>query len=153
MSQHSISAAVASDGHGPLPNPALARTTPRSGFSVAVGRVLGVVVVTVHGTLGASGGCAQLEHVLEDLIDNQGNLAVVVDLQDLTRVDPDGLAVFRSAAASAATLGGDLILADPSDAVHRALDATGLALAVSITGPLHAVAGRCVLSGRRADPC
>ena len=133
MSRQSISAGSPPGGHRPPANPRVAATTPPSDFLFSVGRALGVVVVTVHGTLDTS-GCAHLEHVLEDLIDNQGNLKVVVDLLDLTRVEEGGWAVFEGAAASAATRGGELILADPCDALHRALDATDLASAVSVTG-------------------
>lgn len=145
MSRQSIPARFPPGGRGPLASPRVAPTTPPSAFLFSVGRALGVVVVTVHGTLDTS-GCAQLEQVLEDLIDNQGNLRVVVDLRDLTRVDPAGLAVFKGAATSASTRGGELILADPRDAVHRALDATGLAPAVSVTGRSTPLRGRCVPS-------
>lgn len=145
MSQQSISAAAPPDARRPPPKPRVASTTPRAGFSVAIGRALGLVVVTVHGTLDTS-TCARFEHVLEDLIDAQGNLAVAVDLRDLTWVDPGGLAVLRGAAVSAAMRGGELILADPCDAVHRALDATGLAPAVSFTGCSTPLRGRCVPS-------
>lgn len=133
MSRQSIPARFPPGGHGPLASPGGAPATPPSAFLFSVGRALGVVVVTVHGTLDAS-GCAQLEQVLEDLIDNQGNLRVVVDLLDLSRVDPAGLAVFRGAAASASSRGGELIFADPCDAVRRALEAAGLAPAFSVTG-------------------
>ncbi|MFN2505254.1 MAG: STAS domain-containing protein [Acidimicrobiales bacterium] len=150
MSRQSIPAGFPPGGHGPPASPRVAPTTPPSAFLFSVGRALGVVVVTVHGTLDTS-GCAQLEHVLEDLIENQ-NLRVVVDLLDLTRVEEGGWAVFRGAATSASTRGGELILADPCDAVHRALDATGLAPAVSVTRRSTPLRGRCVPSAGEPTP-
>jgi anti-anti-sigma factor len=109
------------------------------------------VVVTVHGPLDTS-GCGQLEHVLEDLIDNQGNLKVVLDLLDLTRVEDAGLAVFERAAASAARRGGELILADPSDALYRALEARGLRHAVNVTGRPTPLPRRCMPSAGGPSP-
>ena len=146
-----MSAAAPSDGHRPPPSPRVAPTTPPSAFRLSVGRAPGLVVVTVHGTLDTS-GCAQLEHVLEDLIENQGNLRVVVDLLDLTRVEEGGWAVFRGAATSASTRGGELILADPCDAVHRGLDATGLAPAVRVTGRSTPFRGRSLPSAGERTP-
>ncbi|MDQ6617372.1 MAG: hypothetical protein M3083_22150 [Actinomycetota bacterium] len=52
---------------------------PSTGVSMVVGRALGTVVVTVHGDVDRLGG-EFLDAVLADLIDDQGNLAVEVDL-------------------------------------------------------------------------
>src|SRR5436190_5074888 len=82
--------------------------TPRSKASFAIARALGVVVVTVRGILDAA-DCVRLEGTLRDLIDNQGNLAVMVDLQELIGLAPGGLDVFRRAAAWAAVHGGELL--------------------------------------------
>ncbi|MGI8776293.1 MAG: STAS domain-containing protein [Acidimicrobiales bacterium] len=62
-------------------------------FSMAIGRALGTVVVTAHGDLDDA-GAANLERVLDDLIDGQGNLHVVVDLHDVGAVGPSGLSMF-----------------------------------------------------------
>lgn len=56
-------------------------------------------MVTVHGELDPS-KVAHLQLLLADLIDNQGNVSVVVDLQDATAApdDPGGLGKFAEAA-------------------------------------------------------
>ena len=55
--------------------------------SIAVRRALGRVVVTVHGELDGPGATI-LERVLSDLIEDQGNLDVVLDLTDAHLGDP-----------------------------------------------------------------
>jgi anti-anti-sigma regulatory factor len=107
--------------------------TPRSKGSFAIARELGVVVVTVRGILDAA-DCVRLEGTLRDLIDNQGNLAVMVDLQELIGLAPRGLDVFRRAAAWAAVHGGELLVRGPSDGVHRAIEEAGLVARVTATG-------------------
>lgn len=99
-------------------------------FSCAVTRVLGVVVVTVHGSLDAS-SCSALEAVLADLIEGQGNLRVVVDVGDMAVVDPSCLGVLVAAADSAAGRGGEVTFAHPTDSVARALEVAGLGGAIS----------------------
>lgn len=94
-------------------------------FSIAIGRALGTVVVTVHGDLDEL-GARHLGSVLADLIDGQGNLAVVVDLQDTVASENGDLSVFATAAAHARRHGGVLSLSDPPDALYRALALVGL---------------------------
>ncbi|MGH9156187.1 MAG: STAS domain-containing protein, partial [Acidimicrobiales bacterium] len=89
-------------------------------------RALGTVVVTVHGDLDGA-GAGKLSIVLADLIDGQGNLAVVVDLHDAGASDVGGaLAVFAAAARKAGRRGGALRLSYPPDQVHQALQLQGL---------------------------
>lgn len=94
--------------------------------SVGVRRALGTVVVTVHEELDGS-GAAHLDRILADLIDGQGNLAVVVDLGDVSVVESDGLAVLVAAAERAEGRGGALRLVNPPERVHQALEPRGLA--------------------------
>src|SRR5687768_9691404 len=68
------------------------------GFWLAISRALGTVVVTVHGRLDGTAS-RQLDGVLTDLIDGQGNLDVVADLWDVKTIEGDSLAVFDSAVA------------------------------------------------------
>jgi hypothetical protein len=65
---------------------------------VVVGRYKGTVMVTVHGELDVP-KVAHLRLLLTDLIDDQGNVSVVVDLQDATPApdDPGGLGRFAEA--------------------------------------------------------
>lgn len=71
----------------------------RSPNGVVVGRYKGTVMVTVHGELDPP-KVAQLRLLLTDLIDDQGNVAVVVDLQDATAALDDPGALGRLAAAT-----------------------------------------------------
>lgn len=87
----------------------------------AIGRAGGVVIVSVHGYLaGESGG--GLEHILQDLICDQGNLHVVVDIKRLTHADPSGLSVLIDACRRARRCGATLTVRNPSEAMRRLLD-------------------------------
>ena len=94
-------------------------------FSIAIGRALGTVVVTVHGELDGP-GARHLGSVLADIIDGQGNLAVVVDLHDTIASDTSGLSVLAAASERASRHGGVLSLSDPPDALYQALVPMGL---------------------------
>lgn len=125
--------------------------TPRA--SLAVGRYMGTVIVTLHGDLHLSAS-VQLAGVLRDLIDGQGNLAVVVDLGDVGGIDRSGLDVLSSSAARMATRGGTLRLGRPTDTVFDALSVAGLARFIAVP-PEQAhrprSAGRNVHASRRAS--
>lgn len=89
-------------------------------WAVAIGRALGTVVVTVHGELTAT-TATSLAEVLRDLIDDQGNLSVVVDARDLTVTCGDGVTAFVVAAEWARRHGGTLSLAHASERLRAAL--------------------------------
>ena len=95
-----------------------------------MGRFLGTVVVTLHGNVDLIKAAA-LADVLHDLIDGQGNLAVVVDLRDVPWVDGAGVGVLASAASRIETRGGELRLGGPGGAVAEALGLSGLGRLVS----------------------
>ena len=116
---------------GKRPCPQDRPTTPPAGFSYTVSRELGTVVVTTAGVLDTAGSQV-LDAALRDLVDDQGNLAVVVDVADLDLADPSCLAVLAPAAAAAARQNGELTLAHPSPAVERALLQLGLAGSVPV---------------------
>ena len=109
--------------------PAAARTTE---LTFGVARALGTVVVTAQGVLDEVGACA-LVHVLGDLIENQGNMAVVVDLHDVTDVDPQCLDIFVTAHHWAIVRGGQLSLTGARLRVARALEETGVNRLVKVT--------------------
>ncbi len=73
-------------------------------------------MVEVDGHLVGSSS-ADLEHVLRDLIEHQGNLDVVVDLQDVDHADPEGLAVLDAASQTAQEHGASLRWRDPPPAM------------------------------------
>ncbi len=93
--------------------------------SIAIGRALGTVVVTVHGELDTA-GTTYLGRILADLIDFQGNLSVVVDLHDTIATDADPVGVFVEAAERARRRSAALTLHKPPAALYEALRLQGL---------------------------
>lgn len=102
-----------------------------AGGAIVVGRFLGTVVVTVHGKVDLIKAAA-LAGVLDDLIDGQGNLAMVVDLRDVSWIDGAGMHVLASAMERIETRGGELRLGGPSAAMADALVVSGLGRLISI---------------------
>ena len=94
------------------------------GLMLAIGRALGTVVVTVRGDLNRATS-PQLAEVLRDLIDDQGNLSVVVDARAASLSSPEGAAAFAVAAQWANRHGGTLTLAHASETLRRALHEGG----------------------------
>jgi anti-anti-sigma factor len=103
---------------------------PRFGFAIA--RALGTVVVALRGPIDAAGSSV-LKTVLGDLIENQGNLAVVIDVHDVTDVEPAGLDVFVIAQGWALVRGGQVVIAGAEHRVARALELAGVARLVKVT--------------------
>ena len=99
--------------------------------SLAVGRYMGTVIVTLHGDLHLRASAA-LADAFRDLIDGQGNLAIVVDLGDVDGIDRYGVNVLASAATRMAERGGALRLSGPTNAVFAVLSRAGLAHLVTI---------------------
>jgi anti-anti-sigma factor len=108
-----------------LLGPTGASAPPRRS-SIVVGRYLGTVVVTVHGELDLT-RASHLGNILADLIDGQGNLSIVVDLQDATATDADSLWVFTEAAERARRRGATMRLNEPPMPLYQALELRGLA--------------------------
>ena len=79
------------------------------GSGIVVGRFDGTVVVTVRGDLDGP-RAVELDYVLGDLIDGQGNTSVILDVHDATASDPAWLSVFTDAAARAVRRGATLTL-------------------------------------------
>lgn len=126
-------------GHREPPSlPARNPITPLRVFSFIIGRAMGTVLVTTHGVLDPDGS-QMLDRALRDLIEDQGNLSLIIDLIDLSVSEPSCLGVFVEATASAAKRGGEVALADPCQAVRSALTLLGLA-------------GSITLSDRRSSP-
>lgn len=98
-------------------------------FSLAVSRALSTVVVTTHGGLDTD-AAQQLGHTLVDLIDNQGNMVVVVDLWDMGVLDTAALEIFGKACAAARLRGAELTLSRPRPWLLDQLEALDLASAV-----------------------
>ena len=116
----------------PRPEPTILAVAPRTGFTFDIARALGTVVVTARGTLDAHGARA-LRHVLEDLIESQGNMDVVVDLHDVVDVDVRCLDVFVTAHGWAVLRGSALSLTGARRRVAQALEETGVSGLVKVT--------------------
>ncbi|MGH9164286.1 MAG: STAS domain-containing protein [Acidimicrobiales bacterium] len=96
--------------------------------------MLGTVVVSLHGEIDGSGS-SYLAVVLDDLIEGQGNRAVVVDLGDLRRLDPSAVEVLAVAAHRIGRRGGRLRLSNASADLAVVLTTAGLAGLVDDDGP------------------
>jgi hypothetical protein len=75
--------------------------------------------------------------VLDDLINGQGNLALVLDLHGLRQVDACGVEVLSAAAADIERRGGGLRLSGAVDEIQDALVAVGLTPLVAGPGERH----------------
>ena len=80
-------------------------------FSIAIGRIGGTVVITVHGVNGLD-DWERIDAVLRDIIDAQGNLDVLLDLGEVGRLERDAAPLIVHAAQRAHSHGGRLRLAD-----------------------------------------
>ena len=105
---------------------------PARGFTFDIARALGTVVVSARGMVDEA-GAGVLKQVLVDLIENQGNMTVVVDLHGVTDVDPRCVDVFVAAHHWAIIRGGELALTGVRHQVARALEVTGVDRLVKVT--------------------
>jgi anti-anti-sigma factor len=101
---------------------ALAETGP---FTVTTSRALGRVVLTLRGELDVATGPA-LSTTLKDIIEEQGNLDVIIDLARLEFVDSAGLSVLLCADRKLKERGGTLTLSAPRPHVRKVLEIMGL---------------------------
>lgn len=95
------------------------------GFSLSSSREDGVVIVGISGEL----DCVTapiLEERLQDLLADQGNLRVVLDLEEMTFVDSSGLSVLVAAYQGLRARGGQLSLRRPGPSTQRVFEITGL---------------------------
>jgi len=97
----------------------------RARSGIVVSRYQGTVVVSIHGDLDGP-RAADLDYMLADLIDGQGNRSVIVDLRDATAMDPQWLSLFTDAVARAGRRGATLKLKDAPAALDAALKRHGL---------------------------
>lgn len=89
---------------------------------LAIGRAGAVVTVSVHGYL-TGDNRGDVEHVLHDLICEQGNLHVAVDVENLTHADTKGISLLIDARRLARQCGATLIVRNASQTLQRVLDA------------------------------
>lgn len=101
------------------------KVDPFAAFSATVSRIGGRVLVEVGGELDVYSS-PHLRSTLLDLIDGQGNLALVIDLADLQFIDSTGLGVLLTALRRSRAHGGDVVLRNPTPATLRLLRVTGM---------------------------
>ncbi len=101
-------------------------------FQTLVSRFEGAVVVAIHGELDTY-TAPGLRRLLHDLIDDQGNLTVVVDLAKVAFIDSSGLSALVVALKSIRSRGGKLTLANPSRNARRAFEVSGLNRVFAVT--------------------
>ena len=137
--------------HGPLGRDdgrrAPHRCPPPAELSVIIGRALGTVVVTVHGTL--DGHAAQaLKALLRDLVDNQGNRSVAIDLRAASGAHPAVVDVLAALTSSARGRRSSLWLHEPPQELYAHMGASAIT-ALDIRPPRPPTASS-TLSPRRA---
>ena len=94
-------------------------------FRMTVSRALGRVVLTLHGDLDTA-SAPMLRSSLRDLIEEQGNLDVIIDMAQLEFIDSQGLSVLLAGDRMAKARGGNLTLSAPRPRVHKVFEITGL---------------------------
>ena len=94
-------------------------------FSLVFSRALGKVIIHIHGALDAS-TAKELKDRLVDIIDGQGNRALVLDLRDMTTIDAAGFSVIVDALKRMQKKGGELVLSAPTPPVAQAFEDAGL---------------------------
>lgn len=104
--------------------PTVSDQAPRD-FCLTFARDRRSVVVGVNGELDCS-TAEILSQRLEDLVEDQGNLSIVLDLAGMTFVDSTGLSVFVTAFRHLRSRGGNLTLRRPSASARRVFEITGL---------------------------
>jgi anti-anti-sigma factor len=102
-----------SEGTAPAP--------ARPGLRFTIRRAGAAVIVAVHGQLEAA-AAAGLDHVLRDLICDQGNRHVAVDLAGVADNDTNGVAALIDARRLAGGHGVTLLLLNTPSAIERALE-------------------------------
>jgi anti-anti-sigma factor len=88
----------------------------------AVGRACSTAVVTLHGELDHT-KVDVLSGIVRKLIDDQRNQTVVLDLRDVSGVDPSAIPLFHDAVARAHRRGGAFYLHRPPPAAADTLKA------------------------------
>ncbi len=97
-------------------------------LTIAVGRAVGTVVVTVRGEIGEH-DAAHLNAILDDLLDEAVKPAVIVDLRHLHHASPSAVAALAAAAALAAERGIAFQVSESTPQVRALLEGSGLTYA------------------------
>lgn len=101
----------------------MAPSSASARLSIAICRAAENVVVSMRGQLTADSGHG-LNHLLADLIRDQGNLNLVIDVDGVTEVDSHGLEVLRQAQRLALNCGATLTVRNPPASIRSCLEGT-----------------------------
>jgi anti-anti-sigma factor len=96
--------------------------SPSACLRIVIRRVAENVIVAMHGELTAT-SAAGINHLLADLIRDQGNLHLVIDADEVTAVDGQGLEVLLQAKVLALRCGAALTVRNAPESVRKALEA------------------------------
>ena len=119
---------VIADDHDPQAH--IGTGTADNRLTIAVGRALGTVVITLRGRLEGS-DADFLAWMLDDLIDAQGNLSIAVDLRSLSHLDRAGADVLVGAIDAARRHGGVFGMSGLSPEVRDTIVEVGLETALA----------------------
>ena len=95
--------------------------------TMSISRASGKAVVTMHGDVDAE----ILRRTLTDLVEDQGNLHLIIDLRDAGPLNHDNVNALIGSAQRVRRAGGDLVLTTPPPAVNDALHDSGFKIAQS----------------------
>jgi len=96
--------------------------------AVDICRALGRIVITPRGEF-TSSSVRSLHGILQDLIEGQGNLAIIVDAMFITSVDERIARVFADAAGRMSHHNGTFVVASANERVRASLEAVGVSVA------------------------
>jgi anti-anti-sigma factor len=90
--------------------------------SIAIRRADKNVIVSISGQLTVATG-AGIKHLLADLIRDQGNLHLVIDVNEVTETDGQGLELLLEAKRLALNCGAILTIRDAPESIRQAFEA------------------------------
>ena len=96
--------------------------------AISISRSLSRVIVTLRGVLDGS-AAPRLRPLLWDLIDGQGNLDVLVDLEDVAVIDPAGIGLLVGTSERMRRRGGRIEFSGVDASGHSSLLRYGLTVA------------------------
>lgn len=97
-------------------------------LTIAVGRAMGTVVVTVRGEIGEH-DASHFNAILDEILDEETRPEVIVDLRRLHGASPAAVAALAAAAALAAERGITFRLSESTPQVRALLESAGLTYA------------------------
>jgi len=101
-------------------------------LNITNSKIDGVIVIHLSGTIFFGQESTSLRIHVKDLLDNSRQ--IVLDLENVTRIDSSGLGTLVALYVSARKIGGDIKLANVSNHIKEALQITRLVTVFEIFG-------------------